>query len=67
MLEEFESMRNEHLKRIKVAQHCIDLLNNEVRPIHTTPFWAGPTVWKFTAVDDSRMITEMIIEPTITE
>lgn len=44
MITKFKSMSEGHLRRINVSKHRIDLCQKEVRPVHSAPYQAGPTV-----------------------
>lgn len=42
MLCELQSMWYDHLGCITVAKHCIDLLDNRYKLVHSATYWAGP-------------------------
>lgn len=67
MLGTFESMSDDHLERINAARHRIDLLNDEVRSVHSALYRAGPTARQFAAAEGNRLIAKKVIEPITTE
>lgn len=67
MLEIVESIRNGHLLRINVAKPSIDLVNGDVRPIHSILYQARQTARQFAVAGTDKMITEKMIEPTSTK
>lgn len=67
MFEEFESMRGGHLGRTNVMKHRNTLLNDDVWPVHSVTYRAGPTTRKFSTKEITRMITKKVIKPAITE
>lgn len=67
MLEEFESRGDGPLERINIAKHRIILLNGDVRPVHSAPYWPGQTARKFAAAEIGQLPQEKVIEPGTTE
>lgn len=66
-LEEYENMWDVYRGRIHVAKHRIDLLNDDVRPVHSASYRAGQTARKFSPAETDRMISEKLIEPANTK
>lgn len=67
MLEEFKSLWNGYLGRIYESNHRIDLLNDNVRPVHSAPNLAGPTERQFAAANINQMLAKKVIESATTE
>lgn len=67
MLIKFQRMWDGHLGRINVAEHIINLLNDEMRPVYSTPYRAEPTARKCSEAGINQMIAENVIERATTE
>lgn len=67
MLEDFEGMWDGHQGRMNVSKHRINLLNDEVSPVHSASYSAGPTARKFVAAKIDRIIPEKYIEAVTTQ
>lgn len=67
MLNEFQSMCDGYIWSMNVPKHRIDLLNDKKRPVHSTPYRAGPTAEQLTAAEASRMLAENVMEPLTAE
>lgn len=63
MLEEFESLWYRRLRLINIVRHQIELLNDEIRLVHSALYRAGPTARKFAAAEIDQMITQNVNEP----
>lgn len=61
MLEEFERLWDRHLGCINVSEHRIDLLNEEVRLVHSTLYRTGRTMRQCTAAEIYGVLTEKVI------
>lgn len=59
-------MGNEHLSRIDMSGHRVDLLNDEVTPVHFSLSQARQTERQFAAAEMNRMLGEKLIEPVTT-
>lgn len=49
--EEVGSIRHIHLRRINLARHRINLLNDETRPVHSAPLQMRPTARRFAVAE----------------
>lgn len=67
MVEKFSSMRDGHLSLLHASKHRIELLNDEVRPVHSTLYRVGTTARQFTAVEKTRIVSKNVIEPALTK
>lgn len=67
MLEEFETVRDVYLARIKVAKHRIDVEPSNRRAIHSTPYHSGPNARKFDPEVVKRMLAQKVIKPAQTK
>lgn len=52
---------------MKVAKHAVDLVNDEVRPIYSTLYWAQLAARQFAAEKINSVIAGNNIEPTTIE
>lgn len=52
---------------MKVLKHQMSLLSEEVRPNHSPLHRVGPTARHFAAAEINQMISEHVIDPSITE
>lgn len=52
---------------INACKHRIDLLDDEVGPVHSTPYWIAPTAKQFAVAERNGMLAENIIELSTTE
>lgn len=68
MLTEFETMWGGHLGRMNVAKHCVEVLGDGVKLVHSTLSPATPTAEQSAASVIRLMTTErMLLEPTISK
>lgn len=47
--------------------HRIYLLYDDIRPVHSAPYWAGSTVTEYSAAEIGNMIIQKVIEPATIE
>lgn len=55
------------MRHINLSKHSIRLAKNEVRPVHSAEYQAGPTAGQFAAAEIIRMLAKMVIKLTTTE
>lgn len=67
MVGEFEIMWDRHLERVNVAKHRLDLLNEDVRMVHSALYRARSTMMKFAVANNGWMIIEKVIKSGTTE
>lgn len=60
-------MSDEHLRRIKMVIHLINLIFKDERPVYPATYRAGPTTKQFYTAEISRKIAEKVVERTKTE
>lgn len=63
IVKEFQSMWDGHLEHIFVAKLLIDLISDEVWPVHFTLYQAMPAARQFTTAEMNPMLSEKVIEP----
>lgn len=66
-LEEYADIWDSHLRRIKTAKHRIELSNDNVCPMNSARYRAGPKERQFEATKSNRMFEEEVIEPATTK
>lgn len=54
-------MWDRHTNRILMAKHRIALLQLNLAPIRSKPYWAGPKTHKFEKPEIDKMLAENII------
>lgn len=63
MIEEVDSMWNGRPGCIDVAKRWIDILHDDVRPTHSTPYQGGPTARVLVDAETAQIITMKVSEP----
>lgn len=66
MLEELESRLDGHLGCIVVAKRWTDMLNADVRPVHSASYQPGTDARKFATAEIARVMTKKASEPEST-
>lgn len=64
---ELECLLNGHLSRKTLPKHSTDVLIDEFRQVHSTPYRAKPKGRQLSAVEISRMPAECFIDLVATE
>lgn len=67
LLEKLEEIRHGHLGRIATEKHCIELADENVRPIHGAANRAGAKAKHFDATEIDRTLQNDVIQPATTE
>lgn len=67
MLMGFESMSDGHLRPISVSKKRTDLINDKVRPVHTTLYRAGSIAKQFGAAEINPVFAERIAKQATAE
>lgn len=60
-------MWHEHLSHINLSKQRINLLNDKMRPVHSTPYRAEPTTMQLAAAETNQMLAKNFIQPMMTE
>lgn len=67
MLENFEGMSDRHLMRISESKHQVDLLKEEVWPVHSVSYRTEATAKQLFAAEINLTLTKNLIEPATTK
>lgn len=62
-LTENQSIRNGRLSRISVANHRIELLDDNNQPVHSEPYCARPQTHKREKIKTEKVFKDSIIQP----
>lgn len=60
-------MLDGQLRCINVTKHRVNLLNDDLRLVHSAPYRTRPTARKFDAAKMAKMVTEKVSETATTE
>lgn len=64
---ELESMSEEFLGRIHFSEHQFNLSSDDIKPVHSAPYRAGPTARRATVVRINGILPESVIEQATTK
>lgn len=62
MLLEFQRIWNDRVGHINTAKHRIELLEPFTKPVHSTPYRAGPKTRKIEKVEIDKVLNESIFK-----
>lgn len=60
-------MWDKDLAQVNIEKHCIELTSENLEPIQSTPYLAGPKARQFEKAEFENILSQKVIEPTQTE
>lgn len=63
MLSDFQFMWNSQLGQVCIAEHRIELTDNNTKLIHSVPYQAGPKATELEKAEINEMLLQKIIKP----